>query len=67
MNFDKKNNIYKISMIIIVTALVTFLTTSVLFYNYYMKTDSGNIDALTKYIEISDSTDELEKKVEILK
>ena len=67
MNFEKKNNIYKISMIIIVTALVTFLTTSVLFYNYYMKTDSGNIDALTKYIKISNSTEELDKKVEILK
>ena len=67
MNFEKKNNIYKISMIIIVTALVTILTTSVLFYNYYMKTDSGNIDALTKYIEISDSTEDLEKKVEIVK
>ncbi len=67
MNFDKKNNIYKISMIIIVTVLITFLITSVIFYNYYMKTDSGNIDALTKYITISDSTKSLEKKIEILK
>lgn len=67
MNFDKKNNIYKISMIIIVTVLVTFLVTSVIFYNYYMKTDTGNIDALTKYITISDSTKSLEKKIEILK
>ena len=67
MNFDKKNNIYKISMIIIVTVLVTFLITSIIFYNYYIKTNTGNIDALTKYITISDSTKSLEKKIEILK
>lgn len=67
MNFDKKNNIYKIVMTIIVTMLVTFLVTSVIFYNYYMKTDSGNIEALTKYITISNSTSELENKTEILK
>lgn len=67
MNFDKKNNIYKIIMVIIVTMLVTFLITSVVFYNYYMKTDNGNIEALTKYISVSDSTTVLEKKIEILK
>lgn len=67
MNFDKKNNIYKIIMSIIVTMLVTFLITSVIFYNYYMKTDTGNIEALTKYISISDSTKELNSKIEILK
>lgn len=67
MNFDKKNNIYKITMTIIVTVIVTFLTTSVIFYNYYMKTDSGNIEALAKYISVSDTTSILEKKVEVLK
>lgn len=67
MNFDKKNNIYKITMTIIVTVIITFLVTSVLFYNYYMKTNTGNIELLTNYLSISDSTNELEKKVEILK
>lgn len=67
MNFDKKNNVYKIVMVIIVTVLITFLVTSVIFYNYYMKTDGGNIEALTKYISISDSTATLEGKIEILK
>ena len=66
MNFDKKNNIYKIIMIIVVTALVTFLLSSVIFYNYYMKTDGGNITALSKYINISNSTTTLEQKIEIL-
>lgn len=67
MNFEKKHNIYKIIMLIIVTMLLTFLATSVVFYNYYMKTDTGNIEALTKYIESSDSTTELASKIEILK
>lgn len=67
MNFDKKNNIYKTIMVIVVTALITFLTASVVFYNYYIKTDKGNIKALSKYISISDSTTTLEKKIEILK
>lgn len=67
MNFDKKNNIYKITMVIIVTVIVTFLVTSVIFYNYYMKTNTGNIELLTNYLSISDSTTELEQKVEILR
>ncbi len=67
MNFDKKDNVYKIVMVIVVTVLITFLVTSVIFYNYYMKTDGGNIEALTKYISISDSTATLEGKIEILK
>ena len=67
MEFRKKNNVYKIIMTIIVTALITFLLTSVIFYNYYIKTDKGNIEALSKYITISDSTNELEKKIEIIK
>lgn len=67
MNFDKKNNTYKFIMVAIVTALVTFLLTSVIFYNYYLKTNVGNIETLSKYISISDSTSVLEKKIEILK
>ena len=67
MNFEKKNSIYKIIMLIIVTALITFLVSSILFYNYYLKTDKGNISALSKYISLSDSTTTLEKKIEILK
>ena len=67
MNFDKKNNTYKIIMVAIVTALVTFLLTSVIFYNYYLKTNIGNIETLSKYISISNSTSEIEKKIEILK
>ena len=66
MNFEKKNNAYKFTMIIIVTALVTFLLTTTLIYNYYLKTDKGNVEILTKYIEKTDS-DVLGAKIEIVK
>lgn len=67
MNFDKKNNTYKFIMVAIVTALITFLLTSVIFYNYYLKTNVGNIETLSKYISVSNSTSDLDKKIEILK
>lgn len=66
MNFEKKSTIYKNVMIIIVTALVTFLITTTLIYNYYLKTDKGNIEILTKYIQKTDS-DVLGTKIEIVK
>jgi len=66
MNFEKKNNAYKITMIIIVTALVTFLLTTALMYNYYLKTDEGNVEILTKYIENKDN-DVLGARLEIVK
>lgn len=66
MNFEKKNNVYKVTMIIIVTALITFLFTTTLIYNYYLKTDKGNIEILTKYIEKTDN-DVLGTKIEIVK
>lgn len=67
MDFDRKNNLYKKIMIIIVTTLITFLLTSVIFYNYYIKTNNGNIEALSKYISISESTTTLNQKIEIVK
>ena len=32
--FEKHNNIYRYLMLIIVTALITFLITAILMYNY---------------------------------
>ena len=67
MNFDKKRSAYRTIMTILVTALVVFLLTTVAFYNYYVKTDNGNIEALSKYITISESTKSLENRIEIIK
>lgn len=62
MNFEKKNNIYRTVMIIIVTAIITFIITSVLLYNYYLKTDDG----LAKTLETTE-TNSLDLKVQLIK
>lgn len=59
MNFEKKNNIYKGAMIIIVTALVTFLLTAVALNNYYGESKIGLIN--------SNKSNKLENKIKILK
>lgn len=46
MDFEKKNNIYKSVMLVIVTVLVTCLITAVGSYNYYTKTEEGLAKAL---------------------
>lgn len=67
-NFEKKNNTYKIVMLIVVTALITFLITASLMYNYFIKTDKGIVEAITSNkIQTSESTSTLETKIEILK
>ena len=38
MDFEKRNHTYRYVMLIVVTALVTFLITAVGMYNYYVKT-----------------------------
>ena len=62
MNFDKKNNIYKIAMTVIVTVIITFIATSVLLYNYYFKTEKGLVKALS-----TTETSDLEAKVKLIK
>lgn len=57
MNFEKKNNVYRTVMIIAVTAIVTFLITSVLMYNYMKveenlsSTDTNNLETRIKLIK----------------
>lgn len=67
MEFDKKTKTYKTIMLIITTALITFILTSIGVYNYFIKTEDGNLEILAKHIEVSDSTENLETKIEIVK
>lgn len=62
MNFEKKNNIYKIVMTVIVTAIITFIATSVLLYNYYFKTEAGLVKTL-----VTTETSALDTKVQLIK
>ena len=67
-DFEKKNNTYKVVMLIVVTAVITFLITASLMYHYFIKTDKGLVEAITSNkIEMSESTSTLENKIEILK
>lgn len=66
MEFENKKSTYKIIMTVIVTILITFLLTAAGFYSYYLKTDKGKINLLTKYVN-TDSGDALEAKIEVIK
>ncbi len=61
MEENKKQKIYKIIMLIFVTALVTALITSVIVYNYAI---SGS---LVKYINSSSETSDIEKSITKIK
>lgn len=52
MDFEKKNRAYKSVMLVIVTALITFLITAIGMYNYVTKTDAG----ITKVVTSSEPT-----------
>lgn len=62
MNFEKKDNIYKIVMLVIITVIITFLLTSVLMYNYLYKTDKGILRTL-----VSTETTKLDTKIQLIK
>ena len=62
MDFDKKNNIYKIIMTVLVTAIITFIGTSVLLYNYYFKTEEGLVKTL-----VNAEANNLDTKVRLIK
>ena len=62
MNFEKKNNIYKTVMTIIVTAIVVSIATTVLLYNYYFKTEDGLVKTL-----VNAETSNLNTKIQLIK
>ena len=61
MNFEKKNNIYKAIMLVLITALITFLLTSIGMYNYLNK---GN--GLVKTL-VGTETSDLDTKIQIVR
>lgn len=64
---NKKEKIYKIIMLIFMTAIITFMVTSVGMYNYFTKSDDGTTEVLLKHIEISDATETIEERLEVVK
>ena len=66
MQNSEKNRIYKIIMLVIITAIITFMVTSIGMYNYLAKTESG-LETLISNIELSEDTKDINKKFEIVK
>ena len=62
MDFDKENNIYRNVMMVVITALVTFLITAVGMYNYYVKTEEGLAKTL-----VTTETTKLDKKIQLVR
>jgi len=64
---SRKNKIYRITMLILMTVIITFMVTSIAMYNYFIKSDNGSIESLVKYVEISDNAKNTTEKLEIVK
>lgn len=62
MESDKKTRIYRSFMLIIITALITFLLTSVFMSNYYVKTKNG----IERLLQTSEAK-EVDTRIEIIK
>ena len=60
MDFEKRNNIYKTIMMIIIAVLITFIVTALGVSRYYEKTEAG----LEKIIENNDSKSALDTKIQ---
>lgn len=63
---DRKEKVYKIVMLIFITAVVTFMCTSIGLYNYFTKTSDG-LEFIGRKVQISESTNSLQEKIEIVK
>ena len=63
MEENNKSKVYKVIMLIIMTALVTFMITSIGMYNFYTKTPKGKQEIIQK-IEIPNSLEALDVKIQ---
>ena len=67
MDFEKRNKVYKVVMLVLLTAFVTFLATFFGVANYYTKTAAGKADLLSKNVSISDTSKDIQSKIEMVK
>lgn len=67
MESSKANKIYKVIMLILITAIVTFMVTSIGMYNYFMKTNQGRIAVVESIEKNGDDYSMLNAKLQIVK
>lgn len=67
MENNKANKVYKVVMLILITAIVTFMITSIGMYNYFMKTNQGRIAVVESIEKNGDDYSMLNAKLQIVK
>lgn len=67
MENNKANKVYKVVMLILITAIVTFMITTIGMYNYFMKTNQGRIAVVESIEKNGDDYSMLNAKLQIVK
>lgn len=67
MENNKANKVYKVVMLILITAIVTFMITSIGMYNYFVKTNQGRIAVVESIEKNGDDYSILNAKLQIVK
>ena len=67
MESSKANKIYKVIMLILITAIVTFMITSIGMYNYFVKTNQGRRTVVESIERNGDDYSTLNAKLQIVK
>ena len=67
MEESKGARIYRSIMLVLITAIITAMITSIGLYNYYTRSKSGVIQILTEHIKISDNANTVAEKIELTK
>lgn len=67
MENNKSNKVYKVVMLILITAIVTFMITSIGMYNYFVKTNQGRIAVVESIEKNGDDYSMLNAKLQIVK
>lgn len=67
MENNKANKVYKVVMLILITAIVTFMITSIGMYNYFVKTNQGRIAVVESIEKNGDDYSTLNAKLQIVK
>lgn len=68
MDSEKKaNSIYRSIMLVLITAMITFMITTVVLYNYFTKTENGQLKAIENYAQSSEITKTITERLDIVK
>lgn len=64
---NRGNSIYRSIMLVLITAMITFMITSIILYNYFTKTEDGQLRAIENYAESSEITKTVTQRFEVVK